>query len=91
MDLVALSKIKHNGVTYSPGEVIKGITKKDIQRLISLGVAKEDLDELNSQESNLNESENQERDTQDSINVEEETPNQPKGKETKTDTKKNKK
>lgn len=42
MELKATAKIKHNGKWYSPGDEIKKVKKEDGERLIKLGVAKED-------------------------------------------------
>jgi membrane protein involved in colicin uptake len=44
LELKATAKIKHNGKWYSPGDDIKKVKKEDGERLIKLGVAKEDED-----------------------------------------------
>lgn len=41
MTLRALENIRHSGITYKPGDVLKGLSKKDSERLISLRSAEE--------------------------------------------------
>ncbi len=41
MDILVLSKIKHNGTVYEKGSTILNISKKDAERLIRLKVAEE--------------------------------------------------
>ena len=42
MGLKAVSKIKHNGQWFEPGETLKKVSKEDTERLVELGAAKED-------------------------------------------------
>lgn len=36
MTLRALESIRHSGVTYKPGDILKGLSKEDSERLLSL-------------------------------------------------------
>ncbi|MMZ43898.1 hypothetical protein D1872_54690 [compost metagenome] len=42
MDVKALEKIIHNGVSYGPGEIVPGLSDEEGKRLINLGAAIEE-------------------------------------------------
>jgi hypothetical protein len=42
MAFKALTKVKHNGHWYEPGDTLKKINKEEAERLVELGAAKEE-------------------------------------------------
>jgi hypothetical protein len=54
VDLTALSRVKHNGNWYDPGDDIKKVKKEDGERLIEIGAAKESVNEQKKKDEEAN-------------------------------------
>lgn len=42
MAIKAITKVKHNGHWYEPGDTLKKLNKEEAERLVKLGAAKEE-------------------------------------------------